>query len=1002
MVRYLLKHTISVLVSVGILVVLGILALQKLPTSLLPEIPIPEISVLVQEPELSMEEMEQSVARILRQELGQVARLKDIHSVAWDGRAEIRLTFEYGASMKLAFIDTNEKIDEAMERLPQLQKRPMATQTTATDMPVFTLLVSGKGPLGEKEFAELGEACSQMIRPRLEQLSEVAMADVSGQESRQLTLRVREDKMRMIGMSRMDIENVLRSNNIEAGECTIQEQGLVYRVRMETGMRTVKDVEDIYLNFGGRLYQLKELADISLSSSEPYGLVMAPEGRGIALSLIKHPSAKMSDFRKATSQTIEDLQNEFPEYRFRVVGDQSELLDSTLRSLFQNLLVGLVLICLVSMLFFRDMRFPLIVSLTLVLSLVISMIALYLFHISLNLVSLVGLILAMGMMIDNSLIVTEDIASYHQSGYTLDKACVHGTKEVAIPMLSSMLTTVAVFFPLLFMDGFVGQIFHDQAIVVTMGLAVSYLIAIMVLPVMYRTLWHRKGTLYISRQNLFDKMYDVGSRWCFHHVKGTLLIIVVLLLAGGAALVWIPKERMPKTGRTETVADIHWNDNCSLEKNRQRTGDLQQKIHTQVKASYALVGRQDFVLDDTRHQQEQESSLRCKIEDPKEMSSFEHNLRKLVLDMCPEAKVDIHPPLSVSEKLFPEDTEKLILKVYRQGALDDSDREFSHSLTKRLSGELGVPVEGPVEMSSLYVVADMHSLASYGIPLNALQEKMKELCSDTRVVMLKDFSDYVPVVFSRTGEGTFAQMLDEATIASGDREYPLKYFVSIRNTRTFQTIQADADGAFLPIHLSGAKHPNEVEKTISRMASNDKERTYELSGAYYQNKEMMAGMAGILLVSLLLIYLVMTAQFESFLQPLILLLEIPIDMAFGVLCLYLTGHSLNVMSVIGLIVSCGVVVNDSILKISMVNALRASGKSLEDAIHEAGHKRIRAIVMTSLTSILVFVPMLWNHDMGTDMQKPFAVAMTGALTIGTLVSLFVIPMFYWLIYRKKR
>lgn len=1001
MVQYLLKHTISVLVTVAILVVLGILAMQKLPTSLLPEIPIPEISVQVQESGLSMEEMEQSVARILRQELGQVPRLKEIHSVSWDGRAEIRLTFEYGASMKLAFIDTNEKIDEAMERLPQLQKRPMATQTTATDMPVFTLLVSGKGPLGEKEFAELGEACSQMIRPRLEQLSEVAMADVTGLESRQLAIRIREDRTKMIGMSRMDIEDVLRRNNMEAGECTIQEQGLVYRVRMETGMRTEKDVEDLYLNFGGRVYQLKELADISLSSCDPHGLVMTPEGRGIALSLIKHPSAKMSDFRKRTHQTVEALQNEFPDYRFRVVGDQSELLDSTLRSLYQNLLVGLVLICLVSMLFFRDMRFPLIVSLTLVLSLVISMIALYAFHISLNLVSLVGLILAMGMMIDNSLIVTEDIASHHLSGCTLDMACVRGTKEVALPMLSSMLTTVAVFIPLLFMDGFVGQIFHDQAIVVSMGLAVSYLIAVLVLPVMYRTLWYRKGIRYLSRQSMFERFYDVGSHWCFNHVKGTIWILVAILLAGGTAMVWIPKEKMPKTSRTETVADINWNDNCSLERNRLRTIDLQQKIKEQVEVSYALVGRQDFVLDDTRNQKEQESSLHCTLKNPQEMDSFEKRLRVLVLDMCPEAKVNIHPPLSVAEKLFPEDGEKMILKVYRHGIVDDSDRDFCASFTTRLSDEVGVSVEGPSEMSSQYVVADMHKLAHYGISLYSLQTKLDELCSDTRVIMLKDFSDYVPVMFSRTGEGTLAEMLDEATIESGGREFPLKYFVSIRNAQTFQTIQADKDGVYLPFRLSQAKRPKDVEKSIARYASADKERVYELTGAYFQNREMMAGLAGILLVSLLLIYLVMTAQFESFLQPFILLLEIPIDIAVGVLCLYLTGNSLNVMSVIGLIVSCGVVVNDSILKISMVNTLRANGMPLEDAIHEAGHKRIRAIVMTSLTSILVFVPMLWNHDMGTDMQRPFAVAMTGALTVGTLVSLFIIPMFYWLIYRKK-
>lgn len=384
----------------------------------------------------------------------------------------------------------NEKIDAAMNFLPKEAERPKVIKASATDIPVFYLNLTLKndsayGDTEQQSFLELCEFAESVIKRRIEQLEEVAMVDVTGILQRQVQIVPDKDKLAVMGLSIGDVESALSSNNVEPGSMTVRDGYYEYNIKFSTLLRTAEDVENIYLRKGDRIVQLKEFCKVSVVPAKEKGVSLSNGKRAVSLAVIKQSDENIDKMKRALVGTMTYFQSVYPGIDFSISRNQTELLDYTISNLRQNLSLGFLFICLVAVLFLGDVKSPLVIGLSMVVSIVISFVFFYLCHMSLNIISLAGLILALGMMIDSSIIVTENISQYRERGYSLRRACVTGTSEVVTPMLSSSLTTIAVFAPLIFMSGIAGAIFYDQAFSVTVGLMVSYLTGIMLLPVLY-------------------------------------------------------------------------------------------------------------------------------------------------------------------------------------------------------------------------------------------------------------------------------------------------------------------------------------------------------------------------------------------------------------------------------------------------------------------------------------------------------------------------------------
>ena len=1023
MIKFLLRRPIAVLMAFTACFIIGLVTYSTLPVSLLPDIAIPEITVQVSAANTSARELENTIVKPLRSQLIQVSTLKDIHSESRDGAGIIRLSFEFGTNTDLAFIEVNEKIDAAMNYLPKETERPKVIKASATDIPVFYLNLTLKNDsaysttTGQQSFLDLCEFAESVIKRRIEQLEEVAMVDVTGLVERQVQIVPDEDKLAMMGLAIGDIESALSSNNVEPGSMTVRDGYYEYNIKFSTLLRTAEDVENIYLRKDDRIVRLKDFCKVNIVPVKEKGVSLSNGKRAVTLAVIKQADENMDKMKNSLVGTMEYFRRVYPDIDFSISRNQTELLDFTISNLQQNLSLGFLFICLVAVLFLGDVKSPLVIGLSMVVSIVISFVFFYLCHMSLNIISLAGLILALGMMIDSSIIVTENISQYRERGYSLRRACITGTSEVVTPMLSSSLTTIAVFAPLIFMSGIAGAIFYDQAFSVTVGLLVSYFTGIMLLPVLY-LLVYRAGIRtrkwkWLSftfnnpvKDHTLDRFYDTGVDRVFRHKTFSVLFCAVSIPLCVFFFFFIDKERMPGIEENELVVRIEWNENIHVDENRKRVDALFKELDGRSLEQTASVGRQDFILNRERELSSSEAELYFRTETSGEIAPLEQEIYRRLKERYPLSVISFSPPETVFEKLFVTGEPDITAEFYARNRAQAPVAETIRNLEHELAEETGTNPTGIAFENQLDLSVSKERLLLYRVSYNELYRVLKTAFRENSVTMLHSYQQYLPITIAGS-EKTVNRVLQETLVQTqpdsrGNIEYiPLRELVKVTPAEDLKSITAGRNGEFVPFDFYGVRDAEKLIKDVKRVAGNTGDWDAGFSGSFFSNREMLDELVVILLVSLLLMYFILAAQFESFLQPLLVLAEIPIDVAFALLLLWVCGHTLNLMSAIGLIVTCGIVINDSILKLDAINELRKSGVPLLEAIHEAGRRRLRPIIMTSLTTVSAMVPLLFSSDMGSELQKPLSVAMIGTMAVGTAVSLFIIPLLYWFIYRRK-
>ncbi len=1017
MVKFLIQRPIAVLMAFLACFIVGLITYNLLPVSMLPDIAIPQITVQVTGENASARELENTVVAPVRRQLLQVAGLKELSSETRDGLGLIRLEFDFGTNTDLAFIEVNEKIDAAMNSLSKEVARPKAMKASATDIPVLYVNMTLKNdvayePTTESRFLEMCQLAENIVKRRIEQLPEVAIADITGIPGQQLQIVPDKDRMAMMGVSIEDIEQALSVNNVEPGSMLVRDGYYEYNIRMDNLLRTPEDVQNIYLSKAGRLFQLKDFCQIGVVSKKETGRSLSSGKRAVTLAIIKQSDENMDRMKDKLSETIDYFRMNYPQIDFSISRNQTELLDYTISNLQQNLMLGLLFIFIVSIFFLGDVRSPLVIGISMVTSIVITFFLFYLFGVSLNVISLSGLILAVGMMIDSSIIVTENIAQHRERGLSLDDACATGTTEMITPMLSSNLTTIAVFVPLIFMSGIAGAIFMDQAFSITVGLAVSYLTGIMLLPVLYSIFYKMKWkgmatTLKRQHANTLQNFYDKGMAWVFSHKALTLTLTALTIPACIVLFIFMQKERMPEIDQNELIARIEWNENIHVEENNRRVNQLLKEVEGQVTAHEVYVGIQDYLLaSGTDELTATEAEVYLKTEKPSQIAQLQQAVAAWLRQQYGGAVVTFSPPETIFEKLFVTGEPDVVAKL----RLMNRNASPAPENLRALQSEIGKQTQRQTDdipwSSQLNLQVDHEKLLLYNVAYAEVDRVLRTAFRENQASTLHSYQQYLTISIAGEEQSVnrvLAETLVQTMPDAQGRIYqiPLRELVKAVPSEDLKSIIADDNGEYVPLnyYLTGGEQRlmNEVRSVVTQHADWD----VDFGGSFLDNREMLGELVIILLVSVLLMYFIMCAQFESFLQPLIVLAEIPIDTAFALLTLWVCGHTLNLMSAIGIIVTCGIVVNDSILKLDSINELRKKGMPLYEAIHTAGSRRLRPIIMTSLTTIFAMVPLLFTSDMGSEMQQPLAIAMIGAMVMGTLVSLFVVPLVYWGIYRFR-
>lgn len=1005
MIRKLIKRPVAVSMVLFAVAVLGAVSIKLIPVSLMPDVDIPQITVQVKVEGSSAREMDEYL-QPLRRQLMQIPSLTDIRSQSESGVGIIRLSFDYGADIDFIFVEVNERIDRAMSSLPEGAERPKALKSSATDIPAFFVNMTVRDT---SRTMELSRLASSVISKRIEQIPEVAMVDLSGLVFPEILIIPDIDRLTAIGVTPERLSEAIEANNIRLGNLSIRDGQYHWNIRFNSEINSKDDIENIRLNIGGRVYRFSELAEVIEQPASEDCLIRSDGSRAVSMAIIKQSDARMNTLQDELNGRIEEFREDYPGVEFTVTRDQTELLRYTIENLEQNLYAGIILASIVILLFMRNFRFSLLIIPTIVVSLLTSMLALFLMGISINIISLAGLILSVGMMVDNSIIVIDNITQRWERGDTLEDAVAIGSGEVFAPMLSSILTNCAVFVPLVFLSGIAGEIFFDQAVAITVGLFSSLLFAVLVVPVYYYAMYRRRGrkmdNKYLARIDRFLELgpsYEKALKWTFRHQGIVLTLMAVSIPLSVLLFMELDKSTFPPVTKSDIVLNVDWNRPVTITENDRRSTTLVEAVKPHTAQVTQMCGTQQFLMPHTRDMSQSEAQIYFRAHTAEGLDSLMNEAAAFLREHYPDASFNFTDAGNLFTLMFSSDGSKLTVQISgRDGRTPEPDR--LNTILSEISEAAPDVYISPVSwQEQIMLVLDIEKMSLYNISYSEVLSTLRKRTREDNIFSITTGDYSIPVVVG--DENRSADLLSGSIRNQDGADIPLSAFITEGRSRDLKTIVSGMSGNFYPLELDipDSQVP-EVMAAARDISIEDGTWDVAFSGSYFSSRETIRELMMIAVVAILLLYLILAAQFESIIQPLIILSEIVVDIFGALLLLWICGGGINAMSMIGIVVMSGIVINDSILKVDTINRLRKeNGYGLLRAIMTGGSRRLNPILMTTLTTVLAMVPFLTRGDMGSDLQYPMSIVMIGGMIIGLIVSIFGIPLIYYRIYRKKR
>lgn len=1015
-IKFAVSRKITILMIIAALLLLGSVSWSRIPVDLLPDITFPAAAVSINWVGAGPEEVETSVTRILEGSLGTVTGIKDIQSVSSMDNALIILLFNWGTDMDMAAIEIREKLDMVASLLPEDASAPTMFKFDPSMLPVMNIALASDS-LDLVELKRLGDEVSQ----RLERIEGVASVSVSGGLEEQVLIAVDGHLLEEYGLTLAGVTNSLRLANISLPGGSISQEGRQWTIRAL--IRTsVEEMEDLLVGVRTQLIPgqaqpltlpvtLGQVAEISIEPEPLTSLSRINSQRSVSLNLQKQSDANTVITANRVHNELELLQEEYPKVSFVPNNDQSEFIQLAIDSLVKNALLGAVLAMVILLLFLRDFRSTLIVAISIPVSIISTFIMMFFAGLTVNIMTLSGLALGVGMLVDNSIVVIENIFRHLQEEKMAPaQAALAGTKEVAMAITASTLTTVAVFLPVVYVGGIAGILFKELALTVTFSLLASLAVSLTVTP-MLASVFARLKKGRTSKIMDIASLYRRSLAWTLKHGI-VALVVVVVLLAGSLAL--IPRlggEFIPPFDEGIGTITVTLGPESALEDTENAASQVEKTLlefpQTQLVATSIGGGR--TLLSSFRGSSAvniAQISFQLVPVEERDMSTAEF-IEQVIADLPPISGAEISASTmssmgggmlgggsAIELELAGQELQKL--GTYSEDiaqalspldfvtdvstSLGETNPEVQVDIDLAKAAMLGVnPLAVGNAIRSAFQAQTATRLSREGYELNVVVELAGE---DGSV-------DDIGQVVVASQNGMLVRVKDVATVVETSGPRSIRRHNNKRAVTITAEIAEDKD-------LRGAQRAAEEAIADIHLPQG---YSLEFQGEIVEMQEAFEGLLLALLLAVALVYMVMASQFESLVHPLIVMFTLPLAAIGVIFTLFITGNNLNIPSMIGIIILAGIVVNNAIVLIDYVNKLRSRGLERDEALLTAGETRLRPILMTTLTTILGLLPLALVSGSGSEMQKPLAVAVIGGLTVSALLTLYIIPLVYRLVDR---
>jgi len=1004
-----------------IAITLGVISLNRLPIDLMPELTYPTITLITRYQNASPEEVEELITQPVEGTVAGVPGVESISSVSSEGTSTVRVSFVWGTDLDVAANDIRDRLDRITADLPESSERPMVRKFDAASYPVLILGVSSQlDPIALRKLVD------HQVTYRLERVPGVAVVDVFGGLEREIQVRLDPAKVKALGLPMDEVLAAIQEANLNlpAGEIRRGQYEITLRTpgqftsleQMRNMVVTVREGAPITLRqIGEVLDTSRKVTSISRINGEP----------GVRLGVRKQSSANTVQVAQDALREVERLNEDLPHARIVPLIDASDYILRAIRNIGQTIVFGGALAMLVLLFFLRNVLSALVVTVSIPVSIITTFTLIYFGGFTLNIMTLGGLSLGVGLMVDNAIVVLENVIQHRERNHEDPKqSAIAGTGQVATAIVASTLTTLAVFLPLLFVRGLTGVMFSQMAYVVAFAIGCSLLVALTLVPMLTARMARSPGKPENARtkpgrfvltalerafQGL-ESFYIRILRATLAH-RGLVLLGAVTVLVGALSLLpGIGTEFMPRTDEGEVRIDVQMEPGTRLElvdQQMQRIEEIVKRMVPERAAYFVRTGGSFFRANPSGGQIR--ISLQPASDRQRSSSQIAMDLRK-VLGRLPGAVVRVRDQsgIFVLRRLAGGD-ERLQIEVrgFDFDTLDLLAQDVRRSI-EDVPGITDVRLgrEGSVPQQLLYI--DRERAADLGVSVSRVARTLETAVAGRIAGTYRFQGEEVPIrVQLRDAEQlSLMEILNLSVTGNEGRQVVLRNLVRPQPAQGPIRIERvnQQRTSIVAANLGDRDLGSVIADVRERLAGIALPRDYELfiRGDYEEQQKAFAELIFGVVMAFVLVYMILASLYESLRDPVVVMVTVPLGAVGVIVTLWLTGTTFNVQSFIGSIMLVGIVVNNAILIVDRARQLRQEGLSVHDAVITAGQQRLRPVLMTSLTTICALMPLALGLGEGSEAQAPMARAVVGGLVSSTFITLLVIPTVYTLFHPESR
>lgn len=1019
--RFAVNNPVTVLMLVLGIILLGFISFGKLGTDLFPDLNTPKIYIELKAGEKPPEEIEKNYVDQIESLAMRQSDVVQVSSVSRGGSAVITVEYNWNKDMDEAFLDLQKELNSFSQN-SDLEDFTIS-QYDPNASPV--MVVGLKNDLIEN-MDDLRKVAENYIRNELIRIEGVADVRIVGKEESEVVIETNKYLLESFGLTSDGIAAQISNYNRNVSGGSIVDMGTKYVVKGVSVLEDLRDLENIVVGFkqpaaaaGTGLTDrsavsvtervpvyLRDVASIKFENKDPDNIVTINGERCIGLAIYKEPKFNTVDAVRSLDRSFQDISKALPGYQFIKVTDQGKYISNAIGEVKNTLIAGIILAVLILYLFLRRIGTTLVISIAIPVSIIATFNLMYFNHLTLNIMTLGGLALGAGMLVDNAIVVLENITRNKEEGLSFRESIITGTGQVGGAITASTVTTIVVFLPIVYLHGASGEMFKDQAWTVAFALISSLFVALLVIPMLLSTLFPEKRQNKVSTSSLKFRWYKSFLGKIVDN-RLTVIALSVLMLAVSALLVpQLGSEFMPKSESAEFTVSLKLPEGTGLERTNSTAvraeGIIKDLLGPKVKMIYTQAGEDNTstLIQNTEAKGENTASIKVILNDEyaKETENAITQV-EVYLTTIPGLEVTftreetaLQTSLGTSESPF---------------ALEISGEDYSElerilqeskSVLENSSGLYNITTSLDEGTPEVDVVIDRFKTSYYNVTSESVINQIKGYLQGSPAGTFEKDGEMKDITIKL--EDISLGQLRDLMITAGTVKVPLSELAEIRKVISPGEItrRNQSRTCYLYAMIKGGQPldrvVNEARESLKSITL-PPDYKMEFTGEELKRKESTSNLTFALILSLVLVFMVLAAQFESILQPFVIMLTIPLAGVGTILTFFILGKPLNMMAYIGIIMLGGIAVNNAIILIDRINQLREAGIAKREAIVMAGSQRIRPILMTSLTTILALLPLTIGIGESASLRSPMAYAVIGGLVSSTILTLVVIPCVYW-------